>query len=179
MSIIFDPDKMLKKIASKAKIKRMVNSRMGLKRTILANIGTDEIPIDNGSVAKIARKTLEAYKQRIAKAQVDAGFEKSAGTEEKLAIIKDPKLLIQRVQNEVIFQVHKSIKQKYRGMKARWLPSSALEPRPLHQNVYGKIYVVGEGLPAGEDGEMVEPGDEWGCQCGIEILTDETTLDLS
>lgn len=170
---------MLKKIAPKSKIKRMVNTRMGLKRSILANIGTDEIPIDNGSLAKIARKTLEGYKQRIAKAQVDAGFEKSAGTEEKLAILKDPKQLIRRIQNEVIFQVHQGIKQKYRGKRARWLPSSAQEPRPLHQNVYGKEYIIGEGLPAGEDGENVEPGDEWGCQCGVEILTDETQLDLS
>ena len=173
MSIVFDPTKMLRRIAPKSKIKRMVSSRMSLKRTILANIGTEEIPIDNGSLAKVARNTLAGYQERIAKATVDAGFEKEAGDEVKAAILDDPKQLIQRVQNEVVFQVHEGIKQKYRGQLARWLPSDASEPRPEHQKNYGKTYVIGEGI----DG--VEPGDEWGCKCGVEILTDETQLDLS
>lgn len=173
MSIFFDPTNMLKKIAPKSKIRKMVSSRMSLKRTILANIGTDEIPIDNGSLAKVARKTLTGYKERIAKAVVDNNFERSAGTEEKNAILDDPKQLIQRVQNEVVYQVHQGIKEKYSGQKARWLPSDADEPRPEHQANYGKVYVIGEGI----DG--VEPGDEWGCKCGVEILTDETQLDLS
>lgn len=173
MSIIFDPTKMLKKVAPKAKIKRMVSNRMGLKRTILANIGTDEIPIDNGTLAKVARKTLRGYQERVAKATVDAGFEKKAGTAEKQAILDDPKQLVQRVQNEVVYQVHQGIKERYAGQKARWLPSDADEPRPEHQANYGKVYIIGEGI----DG--VEPGDEWGCKCGVEILTDETKLDLS
>lgn len=173
MSIIFDPKAMLKRVAPKAKIKRMVNSKMGLKRTILANIGTDEIPVDNGSLAKIARNTLLGYQDRIAKATVDAGFEKEAGDELQKEILKDPKQLIQRVQNEVIYQAHQGIKKKYGGQRARWLPSDAEEPRPEHQKNYGKVYIIGEGI----DG--VEPGDEWGCKCGVEILTDETTLDLS
>ncbi len=173
MSIVFDPKGMLNRIAPKAKIKRMVNGKMGLKRTILANIGTDEIPIDNGSLAKVARNTLAGYKERIAKATVDAGFEKSAGDEEKATILKDPKQLVQRVQNEVVYQVHRGIQQKYRGQKARWLPSDAEEPRPEHQANYGKVYIIGEGING------VEPGDEWGCKCGVEILTDETQLDLS
>ena len=173
MSIVFDPNSMLKRIAPRSKLKRMVNSRMGLKRTILANIGTDEIPIDNGTLAKVARDTLLGYKERIAKAVVDNDFEKSAGTAVKAALLDDPKQLINRIQNEVIFQVHEGIKKKYAGTKARWLPSSAEEPRPEHALHYGKVYTIGEGI----DG--IEPGDEYGCQCGVEILTDETTLDLS
>lgn len=173
MSIVFDPKSMLKRIAPAAKLKRMVNSRMGLKRTILANIGTDEIPIDNGTLAKVARDTLLGYKERIAKAVVDAGFERSAGTEVKETILADPKQLIQRVQNEVVFQVHQGIQKKYAGQRARWLPSDADEPRPEHQLNYGKEYIIGEGI----DG--IEPGDEFGCKCGIEILTNETQLDLS
>lgn len=173
VSIIFDPKAMLRRVAPKSKIRRMVNGRMGLKRTILANIGTDEIPIDNGTLANVARATLQGYKERIAKATVDAGFEKSAGDEEKKLILDDPKQLVQRVQNEVVYQVHKGIQQKYRGQTARWLPSDAEEPRPEHQANYGKTYIIGEGI----DG--VEPGDEYGCKCGVEILTDETQLDLS
>lgn len=173
MAIRFYPVDMLKRVAPKAKIRRMVSSRMGLKRTILANLGTDQIPVDNGTLAKVARKTLLGYKERIAKAVVDANFQKAAGTEEREAILDDPKQLIQRVQNEVVYQVHQGIKEKYAGQRARWLPSDADEPRPEHQANYGKVYIIGEGI----DG--VEPGDEYGCKCGVEILTDETKLDLS
>jgi hypothetical protein len=88
-------------------------------------------------------------------------------------IMADPKQLIQRVQNEVVFQIHEGIKTKYRGQKGRWLPSDAEDPRPEHQKNYGKVYTIGEGI----DG--VEPGDEYGCKCGVEIITDETELDLS
>lgn len=173
MSIIFDPTKMLKKIAPKAKVKRMVSSNFSVKRTILATIDSEKLGIDKASVGKVARKTLLGYKERVAKAVVDAGFEKAAGTEEKQAILADPKQLVQRVQNEVVFQVHQGIKDKYAGQRARWLPSDAEEPRPEHQANYGKVYIIGEGI----DG--VEPGDEFGCRCGVEILTDETQLDLS
>lgn len=173
MAIIFDPTKMLKKIAPKAKVKRMVTSKFSVKRTILATIDSEKLGIDKASVGKVARKTLLGYKERVAKAVVDAGFEKAAGTEEKKSILADPKQLVQRVQNEVVFQVHKGIKEKYAGQRARWLPSDASEPRPEHQANYGKVYIIGEGI----DG--VEPGDEYGCKCGVEILTDETQLDLS
>lgn len=173
MSIIFDPNSMLKKVAPTAKIKRMISSRLSLKRRILAHLGTDALPIDEASVARVARNTLQGYKERIAKATVDAGFEREAGTEEKEAILADPKQLVQRVQNEVVFQIHQGIQDKYRGQRARWLPSDAEEPRPEHQANYGKEYIIGEGING------VEPGDEWGCKCGVEILTDETKLDLS
>lgn len=173
MSIIFDPTKMLKKIAPKAKVKRMVSGRLSVKRTILATIGSEEFPVDKASIGKVARKTLLSYKERIAAAVVNSGYEKAAGTEERKSILDDPKQLVQRVQNEVVFQVHQGIKDKYSGQRARWLPSDAEEPRPEHQANYGKTYIIGEGI----DG--VEPGDEYGCRCGVEILTDETQLDLS
>lgn len=173
MAIVFDPNKMLKKVAPEAKVKRMVSGKLNLKKTILNSIGTDEIPIDNGSLAKVARKTLLGYKERIAKAVADNHFEKSAGTEEKEVILDDPKQFVQRVQNEVVYQVHQGIQEKYGGQLARWLPSDADEPRPEHQANYGKTYVIGEGIGG------VEPGDKFGCRCGVEILTEETQLDIS
>ena len=176
MSIIFDPRKMLKQIAPEAKIRKMVSSRMGLKRTALAFVDRaadkDVGVLDKKAVAEVARKTVQGYQERIAKAVVAAGFEKSAGTEVKEEILDDPKQLIQRVQNEVVFQVHDKIKTQYRGERARWLPSDADEPRPEHQANYGKEYIIGEGI----DG--VEPGDEYGCKCGVEILVNETQLEL-
>ena len=172
MAIVFDPTKMLKKAAPKSKIKRMVTGRFSVKRTILAHLGSDEFPIDKKSVTNVALKTLRGYKERVAKAVVDAGFDRKAGSAVKTEILDDPKQLIQRVQNEVVFQVHEQIKQRYAGQQARWLPSDADEPRPEHQANYGKIYIIGEGI----DG--VEPGDEIGCKCGVEILVNETQLAL-
>lgn len=170
VSIIFDPTNMLKKAAPESKIKKMVSSRFSVKRTILATLGTKALPLDQTSILSVALKTMKAYKDRISKAK---DIEASAGNEIKKEIIKDPRQLIQRVQNAVIFQVHKGIKEKYAGEKARWLPSDATEPRPEHQKYYGKIYTIGEGI----DGE--EPGDLPGCKCGVEIITNETQLDLS
>lgn len=173
MSIIFDPTKMLKKVAPHAKLKRMVNGRFSVKRTILSTIGSKEFPVDKASIGKVARKTLLGYKQRVSKAVAVDHTAKGLGDELKGQLLDDPKQLIQRVQNEVVFQVHELIRDKYGGRRARWLPSDADEPRPEHQANYGKEYIIGEGI----DG--VEPGDEPGCKCGVEILTDETQLDLS
>lgn len=164
MSIIFDPAKMLRKVAPPSKIRRMISHRMSLKRTVLAHLGTEEFPINKKSVANVIKKTLNGYKERIANAD--------SATDERSTISSDPKQLIQRVQNEVVLQIHSEIKSEYGGQKARWLPSDADEPRPEHQLNYGKEYIIGEGI----DG--VEPGDEYGCRCGVEILTDETKLDL-
>lgn len=161
---------MLEKAAPESKIKRMVSSRFSVKRTILSTLGTRAFPLDNKSILSVALKTLKGYKDRLAEAS-DA-LSKSAVGEIKDEILADPRQLIQRVQNAVVYQVHQGIKQKYAGEKARWLPSDSEDPRPEHQAHYGKIYTIGEGI----DGE--EPGDLPGCKCGVEIITDETQLRL-
>jgi len=171
MSIKFFPDKMLKKIAPPRKIERLMSGNMSFKRTALSFL-SDADWIDKKSVADVALKTVRSYQERVAKAQVDGGFDKSAGAEVADEIVGDPKLLIQRVQNEIVFQTQQGIQSKYAGQKARWLPSDADEPDPEHQLNYGKEYIVGEGI----NGE--EPGDRYGCRCGVEIITDETQLKL-
>lgn len=171
LSIIYDPSKIIKKIAPEAKIKRLVSRNMGLKRSALSFVNDLDF-IDKKAVARVAMKTVKGYKERIANATIAAGFERSAGKAVKDEIIDSPKQLVQRVQNEVLFQVKEEIKTKYRGEMARWLPSDAEEPDPEHQLNYGKTYVVGEGI----NGE--EPGDRYGCRCGVEILVNETELKL-
>ena len=162
----FDPSSLLKKIAPPAKIKRMVNSRMGVKRTALAIVdraAEKEIGLFNKkAVADVALKTVAGYAKRIEEAKSTAVLDE---------ILDDPKQLIQRVQNAFVFEAQKKIQQKYKGQRARWLPSSAEEPDPEHQKNYGKEYIVGEGI----DGE--EPGDRYGCKCGVEILN-ETSIEL-
>lgn len=179
MSIIFDPKSWVKKIAPESKIKRLVKSNLTLKKAALSFASgiseADDISIklNKKKISEVALKTVDEYQKREAKATAENDFDPQAGKELAAEIVKDPKQLIQRVQNQVVFQVHSAIKSQYAGKRARWLPSSAEEPRPEHQKNYGKYYIIGEGI----DG--VEPGDEWGCQCGMEIETDENQLELS
>lgn len=160
MTIKFDPAKTLKKIAPARKIERALSSRLSLKKTTLERV-LDFDFLDADAVVKVALKAIKSYKKRVAE-----------DPDLKNEILSDPALLVQRVQNEVVFQIHDEIKTRYSGELATWLPSSAEEPRPEHQLNYGKTYQIGVGI----DG--VEPGDEYGCQCGVEILVDDSSLDL-
>lgn len=158
MSIKVEPSELVNSFASSKKIKRMFASRgLNLKRTALAFLNQYDF-LDKTSVLEIALRVIRDYDKRLAK----------EGVTQK-DIKKDPKLLVQRVQNEVVTQVSDRIRTKYRGKKYRWLPSNAEEPDPQHQLRYGKIYTIGRG-------EM--PGDRYGCKCGMEILVDDDNLNL-
>ena len=157
MSFIYDPKKLLQKIAPATKLKKLVKPNVSLKKTALSFVNDIDF-ISKDKVKTVALKTIKDYKARIAD-----------DPDVKAEILKDPKQLVQRVQNEVVYQISKEIKTKYRGEKYKWLPSDAEEPDPEHQLNYGKIFIVG-------DGEM--PGDRIGCRCGMQILSDDTELDL-
>lgn len=155
--IIYDPSKLLSKIAPEKKIKKLISSNAGLKKTALSFVNDIEF-LDKKSIEKVALKTIKGYKKRIAE-------DKS----EKKELVKDPRQLIQRVQNEVLLQVKESIRETYRGEFYIWLPSDANEPDPEHQLNYGKEFQVGVG-------EM--PQDRIGCRCGMQILVKETQLNI-
>lgn len=157
MSIIYDPKKMLRKIAPKRKIEKLLSSRVSLKKTALSFISDVDF-IDKKRVSEVALKTIRGYKERI-----------KADDSQKGEILDDPRQLIQRVENEVVLQISGEIRDRYFGERYRWLPSSAEDPDPEHQLNYGKTFTVG-------DGEM--PGERYGCQCGMEILVDDKQLDL-
>lgn len=169
MSIKFDPTQLLNKVAPKRKLRKALSAKVSLKKTALSFVDAIDF-LDRKKVTEIALKTIKGYRERIANAVVEG--DRAAGKEEKTEILDDPKQLIQRVQNEVVFQAHEHIKDKYAGKMARWLPSDAEEPRPEHQLNYGKEYIIGEGING------VEPGDEWGCRCGVEILVSDKQLKL-
>lgn len=165
MSIIFDPRNMLKKIAPVKKVEKLLTGKVTVKKTALRFLDDVE-GIDKSQVLDVALKTIKGYKKRIKAAD-------DLSDEVKGEILDDPKQLIQRVQNEIVFQMHEGIKRNYGGQRARWLPSDADEPRPEHQLNYGKEYTIGEGING------IEPGDEYGCKCGVEILNENGSLDLS
>ena len=157
MSIFYDPKELLNKIAPQKKIKKLLKSNVSLKKTALAFVDSFSF-IDKKAVSRVALKTIKSYEDRLAADDVA-----------KSEILKDPKLLIQRVQNELVFQISNEIKTKYNGEFYEWLPSDASEPDPEHQLNYGKVFQIGAG-------EM--PGDRIGCRCGMNILTDQTELKL-
>lgn len=167
MSIVYEPSKMLKKIAPPSKIKRMLKGDVSLKRSALAFVDAIDF-LDRKEVTRVALETVRGYQERIARAQAEAG-ERSAGDAIESAILSDPKQLIQRVQNQVVFQISQEIGQQYKGEQYEWLPSDADEPDPEHQALYGTIRTIGEG-------EM--PGERPGCKCGMRILVKETQLKL-
>ena len=156
MSIIFDPEKLLRKYAPKSKIKKLITGRLNINRVML-NMFANMDFISKKEFEKVVLKALRHYKKKYK--EVDTIKEALGGKE----------LLINRVQNTVIYEIAQDLKEKYRGEKYRWLPSSAETPDPEHQLNYGKIFTVG-------DGEM--PGDRFNCQCGMEILVDENKLEL-
>lgn len=155
--IKYDPTKMLRKIAPEKKLKKLVGNRVSLKKTALSFVNDIDF-LSKKSVQKVALKTIKGYKERI---KEDPDLKKE--------ILKNPRQLIQRVQNEVVLQIKDEIKTKYRGEFYIWLPSDADEPDPEHQLNYGKKFQVGVG-------EM--PGDRIGCRCGMQILTEDSTLDI-
>lgn len=155
--IRYFPEDLLKKIAPKRKIEKLLSRNVTLKKSALSFV--DDIDfLDKKKVAQTALKVVKGYKNRLDVQDV-----------KKSEILDDPKQLVQRVQNEVIFQVKEEIAEKYEGEFYVWLPSDADEPDPEHQLNYGKKFQIGEG-------EM--PGDRYGCRCGMEILVPEKTLQL-
>ncbi len=158
--ITFDPSSYLAKKAPKSKIKKAITKNLTLKKAAFNFVDKIDV-LDKQIVTEVALKTLKSYKQRVAD---------DPSLKDELA--NNPAQLVQRVQNLVILEVHDKIKEVYRGERAVWLPSDADEPRPEHQLLYGQEYIIGEGI----DG--VEPGDEYGCRCGVQILTDDTQLKL-
>lgn len=158
--INYDPKKLLSRIAPQAKIKRLVTPNLTLKKAALSFISDIDFLSVQG-VQRVALKTLRSYRARV----------KDASTT-KSDLKSDPAQLIQRVQNEIVMQVADEIREKYAGETATWTPSDATEPRPEHALNYGKTFIIGIGI----DG--IEPGDEPGCRCGMEIHVPDSSLKL-
>lgn len=164
MSIEYLPSKLISKMAPTKLVSRLVNENLSLNRVVLSLLARSGI-LSEAKLQEIALKVLKDYKTRY-KEEIKSGAPK---VEAREAATNDNALMVQRVQDSITREVAKDIKREYRGEFYRWLPSNADVPDPLHQLKYGKKFQVGKG-------EM--PGDRWGCQCGMEILVDETKLDI-
>lgn len=155
--IRYDPRKLIRTIAPPAKIKRLLTKDLTIKRAALSFV--DDIDfLDRKKITSTALRVVKNYKLRV-----------RDETNTKSELKEDPKLLIQRVQNEVVKEVTQGIREKYEGEFYVWTPSDAETPDPEHQLNYGKKFRIG-------DGEM--PGDRDGCRCGMDILVEENKLEL-
>lgn len=167
MAIVVDPTRMLKKLAPRAAIKRIVSTgghRIALKKAALRAVADIGIVSDK-DLADTALGVVKQYKEKYADLR-DTG---AAAAEAMGEAVGDAELLINRVQNLVVFNIQAKVRENYDGEQYEWLPSDADEPRPEHQLYYGAVRTVGVGLM---------PGEEPGCRCGMRLLVDETTLNL-
>lgn len=162
--IVFQPRKVLDRIAPEKLVKRLVTERLTLNRTAAILLGRSGV-VTKKTLEKIAAKVIAQYKDSFA-VRLDEGMSRAEALKETLA---GKALMVQRVQGAVVQEIAQDLKAKYLGERYIWLPSTAEEPDPLHQLNYGKRFRVGKG-------EM--PGDRFGCQCGMKILTDDDELEL-
>jgi hypothetical protein len=155
---------MLKKVAPEKTVKRLVTNRLTLNRTALTLLTNSDV-LSKKKLETIALKVIRGYRERYGDER-KLGASVSEATEEAL---NGRKLMVARVQSATVHEITKDIKREYRGEYYKWIPSSAAEPDPLHQLNYGLTFQLGKGEA---------PGDRYGCQCGMEILVDETKLAL-
>jgi len=161
---VFDPKKLLKEIAPASKIKKLINNKLSLNRAMLSMFSDIKF-IKKKDITSTVLTAVKQYKAKY-RGLIKEGESKTKALAETL---NEKKMLINNVQNTVVYNISTQIKDKYEGEFYRWLPSDAMEPRPEHALNYGKVFKVGEGE---------QPGEAFGCRCGMEILTPEKDLVL-
>jgi hypothetical protein len=155
---------MLRKVAPRSKVEKLVTKKLTLNRQVLNTLSKSGV-LTKKTLNTVAMKVLKGYRKRY-------GHERAKGASKRLArevAVAEHNLMVQRVQNAAVYEIAQEIEDKYYGEKYEWLPSDAKEADPLHQLNYGKIFTLGQGE---------KPGDREGCQCGMLILTDDEKLEL-
>lgn len=164
MAIRYSPKNVLRRAAPKKTVEKLVTQKLTLNRAVVSILSRADI-LGKKKLEQVALRVLKNYKKRF-RNEVRSGATKKEALEEAE---NGKRLMVQRVQNTVVFEVAKDIKDQYRGEFYVWLPSYAKEPDPEHQLNYGKKFQIGKG-------EM--PGDRYGCKCGMNILVPESRLKL-
>lgn len=163
MAIRYEPKKILRRF-KKAQVKRISGKDFRLNKAAL-NVVSKSWDLPKGKLEEVALKVIKGYKKKYIE-NISEGLSKSEAVKES---VNGGKLLLQRVQNAAVYEMAREIETKYAGEFYEWLPSDAEEPDPEHQLNYGKVFQIGVG-------EM--PGDRYGCKCGMNILVNDTKLNL-
>lgn len=164
MTIKYEPKKILKKMASKANVEKLVTDNLTINRAVLNSLESSGV-MGKKQLEFVGLNVIRDYRERADKL-TEEGLTKGESREE---VLENKKLLVQRVQNATVSEITKKVKTKYRGEYYIWLPSSAKVPDKKHMKKYGKRYQLGRGEA---------PGDRYGCKCGMEILVDAKRLSI-
>lgn len=160
---IFRPDDFKKKVLPRGFLsENLLKNGMTLKKKamqalIFANVGEDQLQ-------KTVLKVANLYENKVDNLLAN-GIPK---TKANILAKNGEKLLRQRIESLVIYSEVQKIKKDNKGKYYEWLPSGADEPSPQHQLLYGKTFLMGEG-----DNEGNIPGERYGCDCGMKILTNK------
>ena len=151
------PSKILKKVAKKKVIENLVTDSLTLNAAAVKTLSNMDL-LSAKKITEIAIRVINGYKKK---------YKEGDSLEEAL---NDKKNMVREIEQASLHYIAKDIALQYRGEYYIWLPSDAENPDPEHQLYYGKTFQIGSSH------EM--PGDRWGCRCGMQILVDETKLDL-
>lgn len=162
MTILYLPSEIIKKIAKKKQLEKLITDDFKVNRLALKSAAAMGV-LSQNKIEQVALKVAKNYKKKYNK-EVREGVSKARAKKESL---NKKKQIVQRVQNSTVYEISEEIKERYYGESYEWLPSDADEPDPQHQLLYGTIRKVGVG-------EM--PGQRYGCKCGMRILTRDETL---
>lgn len=155
------PDYFLRSVLPKTFWTRTLLTRDGdPKKTIQKAIVTATV-LSGRELNTTYREVINQYEAKIEKLKAEGvrAYKSEA--------LNGESLLRHRIQGLIIYNEVQEQKKQNKGKRYRWLPSSAVEPDPEHQLLYGQVFNDGEG---DSDGNM--PGERYGCQCGIEWLDD-------
>lgn len=154
----FDPSEWLERVFPKGMEKSgLLTDGLDIKKRYLKAL-VRATGISGRKITAEVYKTVDFYAEKEAalKAAGERAFKQEA--------LNGQALLTSRLKNFLVYSEVQQQRKRHKGKMYRWLPSSAENPDPEHQLLYGKVRREGEG-------EM--PGERWGCQCGIEWLDDE------
>lgn len=165
--MIFNPVQFLKILFGAGFFKgRLLNSDLELKQLALQSI-LKATSLSKREVEATVYKVVDNYEEKMKK------LKKEKVRAFKAKALNNEVLLKDRIENLVLWNEVQHLKEEHQGQYYRWLPSSAKEPDPEHQLLYGKIFKVGEG---DKDGNM--PAERYGCKCGMQILTAQEAKEM-
>ncbi|MDR0676925.1 MAG: phage head morphogenesis protein [Elusimicrobiota bacterium] len=139
-------------------------------KEIVKGLGNNDLVERFQKDLKIISTNEQGDQEKIDKSLVKSFVEKYANeiknleTKQKQAVyeeIKEQKLLKQRLEMAVRYDMSQDIKKEHKGEWYIWVESTAENPDPDHKKNWGKKFKVGEG-------EM--PGERYGCRCDIKLI---------
>src|SRR5688572_8717274 len=110
MAIRFQPSKLLRKVAPKKTVAKLVSQKLTLNRTAVTMLSKSGV-LKKKKLEEIAIKVIRGYRKAY-------GDERKAGAsvvEATAEALNGKKQMVQRVQNAVVHEIAEDVKREYRG----------------------------------------------------------------